>query len=82
MSDKNTFENLSNEIKAKLRECSTEEEMSKVLEEAGVELDVDALEAVSGGALGACRNDRSRLADSPSLHDCVEISKCRNNKQW
>ena len=49
MSEKNTFDSLSDELKAKLKECKTEEELNKILAEAGLDLDQDMLKAVVGG---------------------------------
>ena len=49
MNDKNTFDNFSDEFKAKLSACKTEEELKKVLADEDIELDPDALDAVSGG---------------------------------
>ena len=49
MSDKNIFDNLSDELKAKLKACGTEEELKKVLADADIELDPDMLGHVAGG---------------------------------
>ena len=49
MSTKNLFDNLSDEIKEKLRDCKSEEELTKVLADAGIELDREMLKAVDGG---------------------------------
>ena len=49
MSEKNLFDNLSDEIKEKLRDCKSEEELTKVLADAGIELDKEMLKAVDGG---------------------------------
>ena len=49
MGEKNLFENLSDEIKEKLRNCKSEEELTKVLADAGIELDKEMLKAVEGG---------------------------------
>ena len=49
MSEKNLFDNLSDEIKEKLRDCKSEEELTKVLADAGIELDREMLKAVDGG---------------------------------
>ena len=50
MSEKDFFDNLSDELKAKLRACKTEDELKKVLADAGIELDPDALADTAGGA--------------------------------
>ena len=49
MSEKNLFDNLSDEIKEKLIDCKSEEELTKVLADAGIELDKEMLKAVDGG---------------------------------
>lgn len=44
---------LNEDVKEKLVQCKTQEEMDKVLTEAGIKpLDVDSLDAVSGGVRG------------------------------
>lgn len=43
------FGNLPEDLKKKLRECKTEDELKGVLLDAGIELDADRLSAVSGG---------------------------------
>ena len=43
MSEKNLFDNLSDEIKEKLKDCKSEEELTKVLADAGIELDKEML---------------------------------------
>lgn len=45
------FENLTEEQKAKARECKTAEELIELAKEEGVKLTEDQLEAVSGGFL-------------------------------
>ena len=42
-------EELSEEQKARLRECKTKEEFVSILEEGGCELTIDMLEEVAGG---------------------------------
>ena len=49
MSAQNFFDSLSDEVKAKLKDCKTDEEMKKVFADADIELDADVLESVSGG---------------------------------
>ncbi len=47
------FNDLSEEVKKKLAECKTQEEIRKVLAQAGVEpLDDELLDAVAGGTRG------------------------------
>ncbi len=48
---KEFYNSLSEDVKAKLKECKSEEEMLKVLEEENIKLDPDVLEDVSGGRL-------------------------------
>ena len=43
------FESLSEEQKAKLRECKTKEEFVSIAQESGVELSDDILEEIAGG---------------------------------
>lgn len=47
--EKKTFGNLSEEPKAKLRSCKTQEERQNVLEDADIGLDPEAPGGVSGG---------------------------------
>ena len=51
MKSEELYNGLSEEVKKKLAECKTQEEIRKVLAEAGVEpLDDELLDAVSGGS--------------------------------
>ena len=61
------FESLSDELKATLKRCTTEEELEKALADAGLQLDDDLLKAISGGIGGIvlptcpgnmCRTDK------------------------
>ena len=45
----NLLDELSDEIKEKLRACRTEEELNTVLTDANIELDPNVLDAISGG---------------------------------
>ena len=49
MNRKEFYESLSEETKAKIRACKSEQEMLKVLAEERIELDPDLLDSVSGG---------------------------------
>lgn len=50
MSNQDFFSSLSEKVKEKLPQCKTQDEIRKVLTEAGVEpLDDELLDAVSGG---------------------------------
>jgi hypothetical protein len=49
MNKKEFYESLSDEVKAKIKACKTEEEMLKVLQDEKIELDPELLESVSGG---------------------------------
>ncbi len=52
MKKEGSFNDLSEEVKKKLAECKTQEEIRKVLAQAGVEpLDDELLDAVAGGTL-------------------------------
>ena len=57
---------LNEELKNKLKECKTEEEMEKILEAEGIELDPDQLEKVSGGGITMCRPNY-KLSVSPTI---------------
>ena len=43
------YNTLSDDVKAKIKACKTEEEMLKVLGEEGIALDDELLDSVSGG---------------------------------
>ena len=70
MSEKNLFDSISDEIKAKLKECRTKEELEKVLAETGLKLDEDLLQTVAGGfghddlLAGICKLDFCRIFSS------------------
>ncbi len=49
MNKKEFYESLSDEVKAKIKACKTEEEMLKVLQDEKIELDPELLDGVSGG---------------------------------
>ncbi len=49
MNRKEFYESLSEETKAKIRACKSEQEMLKVLAEERIELDPELLDSVSGG---------------------------------
>lgn len=55
------YENLSPELREKLKDCKTEAEMQALLAQAGAELDDEALDGVAGGWCGRygsnCRKD-------------------------
>ena len=67
MNKKEFYESLSDEVKAKIKACKTEEEMLKVLQDEKIELDPDMLDSVSGG------ND-ILLVDCSAKNSCS--SKC------
>ena len=50
----NIFDNLSEELKARLKACKTEEEMRGILSDADIELDRNFLETVVGGIEFPC----------------------------
>ena len=53
MKNNELLSSLSEEVKKKLVECKTQEELRKVLDEAGIEpLDNELLDAVAGGYYG------------------------------
>ena len=49
MNKKEFYNSLSDEVKAKIKACKTEEEMLKVLQDEKIELDPELLDKVSGG---------------------------------
>ena len=49
MAVKNLFDNLSDEQKQLLKNCGSTEELMKLIQEQGIELTDDQLEAISGG---------------------------------
>ena len=54
MNQKEFYNSLSEDVKAKLKACRSEEEMMKVLDEEKVELDPELLDGVSGGENQPC----------------------------
>ena len=50
MNQKEFYNSLSEDVKAKLKNCKSEEEMMKVLDEEKVELDPELLDEISGGS--------------------------------
>ena len=49
MNRKEFYESLSEDVKAKLKACKSDEEMMKVLDEEKIELDPELLDEVNGG---------------------------------
>ena len=49
MNRKELYNSLSEDVKAKIKACKTEEEMMNVLAEEKIELDPELLDSVSGG---------------------------------
>ena len=54
MNRKEFYNSLSEDVKARLKACKTEEEMLKVLQDEKIELDPELLESVSGGNQNVC----------------------------
>ena len=54
MNRKEFYDSLSEDVKAKLKACKTEEEMMGVLEKEKIELDPTLLDEVSGGRPCGC----------------------------
>ncbi len=52
MNEKELFEKLTDEQKEKFKACKSEEELQKLLEEEGIELDPEQLEKIAGGGCG------------------------------
>ncbi len=48
------YNSLSEDVKARIKACKSEEEMLKVLREESIELDPELLETVSGGNSAGC----------------------------
>lgn len=60
------FDSLSDELKAKLKACKTEEELNALLESSAIQLDQDTLSAISAGV--SCRAEASpicRIVQTP-----------------
>lgn len=51
------FENLSPEIREKVKECKTPEEMLALAKKEGYKLSEEEIEAVSGGGWSGCDSD-------------------------
>ena len=68
MKRKEFYESLSDEVKAKIKACRSDEEMLKVLEEGQIELSPDMLDAVAGG-YGICTEKWKVLEECPD-DDC------------
>ena len=60
MNRKEFYNTLSDDVKAKIKACKTEDEMLKVLGEEGIALDDDLLDSVSGGNKGGCPRHKSQ----------------------
>ena len=58
MNKKKFYESLSDEVKTKLKSCKTDDEMKKVLAEAGIALPDEVLSEVSGGKHSSCPDDK------------------------
>ena len=69
MNRKEFYESLSEDVKAKIKACETEEEMLKVLDEEKIELDPEILDEanVTGGY---CRNN------IPGTCRCLSAISC------
>lgn len=65
MNRKEFYESLSEETKAKIKACKSEQEMLKVLAEERIELDPDLLGSVSGGndSLGRFEECKEKKCD-------------------
>lgn len=63
MKRKEFYESLSDEVKAKIKACRSEEEMLKVLEQEQIELSADMLDAVAGGGHTVCHEKWKVLED-------------------
>ena len=49
------YENLSDEVKAKVKDCKTTEDIMKLAQSEGIELTEEQLEAVAGGSPWGCK---------------------------
>ena len=58
MNKKEFYESLSDEVKEKIRNCTSEQEMLKVLEDAQIDLSPDILDGVAGGKHSSCPDDK------------------------
>ena len=64
MNKKEFYNSLSDEVKAKIKACKTEEEMLKVLQDEKIELDPELLDKVSGGNDNMYSGDGGKPCDS------------------
>ena len=58
MTRREFYEGLSDEVKAKIKACASEQEMLQVLEDAQIELLPDMLDGVAGGKHSSCPDDK------------------------
>ena len=89
-----SFDSLSDELKTKLKECKTVDELREVLADAGMVLDEDVFKAVAGG-LGTtdmladdCRHHKQVCAKDKLSADickrdhCIDICRVDNNQPF
>ncbi len=69
MKNNEKLDNLSNEFKAKLKNCKNDEEVKSVLKEAGIEpIDDDMLDLISGGYI-QYDFEEGTISELPSYKD-------------
>ena len=71
MSKSIKFEGLSDELKATLKGCTTEEELEKALADAGLKLDDDALKEIAGGRIVYFDDCHGNMCKSNKCHDVM-----------
>lgn len=71
MNRKEFYESLSDEVKAKIKACQSEQEMLKVLEEEQIELSPELLEGVAGGVPGPCTSFTCDKCEANEADYCV-----------
>ena len=70
MNRKEFYNTLSEDVKAKIKACKTEEEMMRVLAEEKIELDSELLESVSGGVSDWDTEKECRANSGSCKTDC------------
>ncbi len=77
MTNEELFEKLTEEQKEKYKACKSEEELQKLLEEEGIELDPEQLEKIAGGGM-RCRHcfnapDTEQRTVEPTLDQLKDL---------
>ena len=65
---KEMYENLSDDLKAKVAICKTSEELMNLAKSEGIELTDEQMDAISGGFDWSCDEDETCNCDDLSVH--------------